>query len=97
MFLDNEKHKTLAFPAGEGADQLLRREADEGYAQAASSVRQPDLYTAIFYSPNKISHTPDSGLRRQSGGGESNLQIKSPRIGVHVQHLPREGETGYEF
>ena len=27
---DNEKHKALAFPAGEGADQLLRREADEG-------------------------------------------------------------------
>ena len=40
MFLDNKKHKNLAFPAGEGADQLLRREADEGYAQAASSVRQ---------------------------------------------------------
>ena len=40
MFLDNEKHKTLAFPAGEGADQLLRREADEGYASTASSVRQ---------------------------------------------------------
>ena len=40
MFLDNEKHKNLAFPAGEGADQLLRREADEGYASTASSVRQ---------------------------------------------------------
>ena len=40
MFLDDEKHKNLAFPAGEGADQLLRREADEGYALTASSVRQ---------------------------------------------------------
>ena len=40
IFLNNDKHKNLAFPAGEGADQLLRREADEGYASTASSVRQ---------------------------------------------------------
>ena len=43
MFLGISRAKTyhvLAFPAGEGADQRMRREADEGYAQAASSVRQ---------------------------------------------------------
>ena len=31
-FSNNETHKTEAFPAGEGADQRMRREADEGYA-----------------------------------------------------------------
>ena len=31
-FSDNETHKIEAFPAGEGADQRMRREADEGYA-----------------------------------------------------------------
>ena len=47
MFFDNRKHKSLAFPAGEGADQLLRREADEGYASTASSVR-PQPYKLQF-------------------------------------------------
>ena len=39
-FARSEKHKPLAFPAGEGADQRMRREADEGHASTAFSVRQ---------------------------------------------------------
>ena len=35
-----ETHIVLAFPAGEGADQRMRREADEGFGYTASSVRQ---------------------------------------------------------
>ena len=56
MFLDNKKHKSLAFPAGEGADQLLRREADEGYASTASSVRQQTYKQQFenFWTPEKF-------------------------------------------
>ena len=54
MFLDNEKHKNLAFPAGEGADQRMRREADEGYAKTASSVKEHPVHFTIAYSINYI-------------------------------------------
>ena len=48
-FSHNETHKTEAFPAGEGADQRMRREADEGYAQTASSIREHPFHFTIAY------------------------------------------------
>ena len=40
--------KSLAFPAGEGADQLLRREADEGGSRHRLFRQTADRKTAIF-------------------------------------------------
>ena len=46
-FLGKRKHKILAFPAGEGADQLLRREADEGGSCHRLFRQTTDRKTAI--------------------------------------------------
>ena len=43
-FSNDETHKIEAFPAGEGADQRMRREADEGYAKTASSVKERPVH-----------------------------------------------------
>ena len=53
-FSNNEKHKIEAFPAGEGADQRMRREADEGYAKTASFVKEHPFY---LREPLKILRT----------------------------------------
>ena len=48
-FSNDEKPEIEAFPAGEGADQRMRREADEGYAKTASSVREHPVHFTIAY------------------------------------------------
>ena len=54
-FSNDETHEIEAFPAGEGADQRMRREADEGYALTASSVRKHPVHFTIAYNmPRQI-------------------------------------------
>ena len=72
MFLGYKQSKTyhvLAFPVGEGADQRMRREADEGYATppltSDSRPLNPNLkYFAIGY----MWHQPEGPPAKESGG-----------------------------